>query len=46
MIEDVVINKKSTDLDDPYDYYYNLKLSIPEEINGKNKIFLYRKGKI
>ena len=41
MIEDVVINKKSTNFDDPYNYYYNLKLSTPEEINGKKIKFFY-----
>lgn len=41
MIEDVVINKKSTNFDDPYNYYYNLKLSTPKEINGKKIKFFY-----
>lgn len=34
MIEDVVINKKNNEFEEPYDYYYNLDL-LPKEINGK-----------
>ena len=34
MIEDVVINKKNNEFEEPYDYYYNFDL-LPKEINGK-----------